>query len=170
MENTNKEKFKVNRIKVLRESLGYSQDYVASQLNITQQALSRIEQNPENATLNRLKELSLILGVSLTSLIGEEDTYILQNFQQQGGQASTVMYMTGIAENERKAYENHIKDLKEQLVLLSDLLKKTIIITTNTCKKYEMRLIIIPTSISSNYSYINDIKIKAIIIAANDME
>jgi transcriptional regulator with XRE-family HTH domain len=124
MENTNKEKFKANRIKVLRESLGYSQDYVASQLNITQQALSRIEQNPENATLNRLKELSLILGVSLTSLIGEEDTYILQNFQQQGGQASTVMYMTGIAENERKAYENHIKDLKEQLVLLSDLLKK----------------------------------------------
>ena len=124
MENTNKEKFKANRIKVLRESLGYSQDYVASQLNITQQALSRIEQNPENATLNRLKELSLILGVSLTSLIGEEDTYILQNFQQQGGQASTIMYMTGIAENERKAYENHIKDLKEQLVLLSDLLKK----------------------------------------------
>ena len=124
MENSNKEKFKVNRIKVLRESLGYSQEYVASQLSITQQALSRIEQNPENATLNRLKELSLILGVSLTSLIGEEDTYILQNFQQQGGQASTVMYMTGIAENERRAYENHIKDLKEQLTLLSDLLKK----------------------------------------------
>jgi len=124
MENTNKEKFKANRIKVLRESLGYSQEYVASQLSITQQALSRIEQNPENATLNRLKELSLILGVSLTSLIGEEDTYILQNFQQQGGQASTVMYMTGIAENERKAYESHIKDLKEQIILLSDLLKK----------------------------------------------
>lgn len=124
MENTNKEKFKANRIKVLRESLGYSQEYVASQLSITQQALSRIEQNPENATLNRLKELSLILGVSLTSLIGEEDTYILQNFQQQGGQASTVMYMTGISEHERKAYENHIKDLKDQLVLLSDLLKR----------------------------------------------
>ena len=124
MENTNKEKFKANRIKVLRESKGYSQEYVASQLSITQQALSRIEQNPENATLNRLKELSLILGVSLISLIGEEDTYILQNFQQQGGQASTVMYMTGISENERKAYENHIKDLKEQLFLLSDLLKK----------------------------------------------
>ena len=124
MENTNKEKFKANRIKVLRESLGYSQEYVASQLSITQQALSRIEQNPENATLNRLKELSLILGVSLTSLIGEEETYILQNFQQQGGQASTVMYMTGIAENERKAYESHIKDLKEQITLLSDLLKK----------------------------------------------
>jgi transcriptional regulator with XRE-family HTH domain len=124
MENTNKEKFKANRIKVLRESKGYSQEYVASQLSITQQALSRIEQNPENATLNRLKELSLILGVSLTSLIGEEDTYILQNFQQQGGQASTVMYMTGISENERKAYENHIKDLKEQLFLLSNLLKK----------------------------------------------
>lgn len=124
MENTNKEKFKANRIKVLRESLGYSQEYVASQLSITQQALSRIEQNPENATLNRLKELSLVLGVSLTSLIGEEDTYILQNFQQQGGQASTVMYVTGISENERKAYESHIKDLKEQVLLLSELLKK----------------------------------------------
>jgi hypothetical protein len=64
------------------------------------------------------------LGVSLTSIIGEEDSYILQNFQQQGGQASTVMYITGIGENERKSYENNIKDLKEQVVLLSDLLKK----------------------------------------------
>ena len=123
MKNTDKEKFKSNRIKVLRESLGYNQEYVASQLNITQQALSKIEQNPENATLSRLKDLSLVLGVSLVSLIGEDDTYILQNFQQQGGQASTIMYTTGVAESERKAYENHIKDLKEQIALLSDLLK-----------------------------------------------
>ena len=124
MDYSNEEKNKANRIKILRESLGYSQEYVASQLNISQQALSKLEQNPDNATLNRLKELSLVLGVSLTSLIGEEDTYILQNFQQQGGQASTVMYITGLTENERKTYENHISDLKEQVGLMKDLLNK----------------------------------------------
>jgi transcriptional regulator with XRE-family HTH domain len=97
-------------------------DYVAAKLELTQQAYSRIEKNPESASLKRLKQLSEILGVTLTTLIGEEDTYIQQNFQQQGGNASTVMYVTQPTEFERAAYESHLNDLRSQIDVLQKLL------------------------------------------------
>ena len=113
---------KQNRVRTIRESQGYSQDYVAAKLDLTQQAYSRIEKNPESASLKRLKQLSEVLGVTLTTLIGEDDTYIQQNFQQQGGNASTVMYVTQPADFERAAYENHLNDLRSQIDLLQKLL------------------------------------------------
>ena len=42
-----------------------------------------------------------------------------------GAIADQWHFLTGIGEHERKSYENHIKDLKEQVLLLSDLLKKS---------------------------------------------
>jgi len=111
-----------NRVRTIRESQGYSQEYVAAKLELTQQAYSRIEKNPESANLKRLRQLSEVLGVSLVSLIGEDDTYIQQNFQQQGGNASTVMYVTQPTEFERTAYENHLNDLRSQIDLLQKLI------------------------------------------------
>lgn len=119
-------KQKTNTIKEIRESKGLSQESVAYDLNITQQAYSRIEKNPESTTLKRLKELSKIFEVSLISLIGEEDTYIQQNFQQQGGYATSVINMQGnnLTIEEKRLYEEHIKDLRSQLELLKQLIKQ----------------------------------------------
>ena len=119
-------KQKTNTIKEIRESKGLSQESVAYDLNITQQAYSRIEKNPESTTLKRLKELSKIFEVSLISLIGEEDTYIQQNFQQQGGYATSVINMQGnnLTIEEKRLYEEHIKDLRSQVELLKQLIKQ----------------------------------------------
>jgi transcriptional regulator with XRE-family HTH domain len=113
-----------NKIKMVRESINLSQEYVASKLNLSQQAYSRMEKNPENISVGRLKELSAILGVPFTTLAGEEDMYIQQNYNQKGGHAGTVMYIQGMAENERAIYEKRIEDLKEQINTLNDLLLK----------------------------------------------
>lgn len=119
-------KQKTNTIKEIRESKGLSQESVAYDLNITQQAYSRIEKNPESTTLKRLKELSKIFEVSLISLIGEEDNYIQQNFQQQGGYATSVINMQGnnLIIEEKRLYEEHIKDLRSQVELLKQLIKQ----------------------------------------------
>jgi transcriptional regulator with XRE-family HTH domain len=103
-----------NRIKIMRESQGYSQEYVATKLNLSQQAYSNLEKNPDNVSIKRIKELAEILSVPLTSIIGEEDTYIQQNFQQQGGQASTVMHVQN-NEHVKEIYERYVKDLKEEI-------------------------------------------------------
>jgi len=111
-----------HRIRILRETLGYSQEYVASKLNISQQAYSNLEKNPDSLSLKRLKELGKVLNSPIAAVIGEDESYIQQNFHQQGGQASTVMYVQGIGELERKAFEEHIRSLKSEIEVLRELL------------------------------------------------
>lgn len=122
MEN-NKKYERPSTIRVIRESNGLSQEYVASKLEITQQAYSNIEKNPENASIKRLKQISEVLSVPVTSLIGESESYIQQNFQQQGGQAATVIHVQGMPENERKLYERLIEELKSEIALLKSMLE-----------------------------------------------
>jgi transcriptional regulator with XRE-family HTH domain len=111
-------------VRLIRESNGFSQEYVASKLDITQQAYSNIEKNPDNASVKRLRQLSQVFSVPVTSLIGETEQYIQQNFQQQGGQAATVIHVQGIPEHERQLYERLIEELKSENQLLRSLLDK----------------------------------------------
>ena len=122
MEN-NKKYERPSTIRVIRESNGLSQEYVASKLEITQQAYSNIEKNPENASIKRLKQISEVLSVPITSLIGESESYIQQNFQQQGGQAATIIHVQGIPEHERMLYERLIEELKSEIALLKSILE-----------------------------------------------
>ena len=111
-------------VRIIRESNGFSQEYVASKMELSQQAYSNIEKNPENASVKRLRQLSDIFSVPVTSLIGETEQYIQQNFQQQGGQAATVIHVQGIPEHERQLYERLIEELKSENKLLRSLLNK----------------------------------------------
>ena len=112
----------INKIRMLREGVGYSQDYVAKKLNITQQAYSKIEKNPDNATLERLKQLSEVLGVKINSIVGDDDMYIQQNFHQQGGNAATVMHITGLADRERALFIPQIESLQKQVEVLTKII------------------------------------------------
>jgi transcriptional regulator with XRE-family HTH domain len=112
------------KIRMVRESRQLSQEYVAGRMKISQQAYSRLEQDGENVSLKRLKQLAEALEVPLQSLIGDDDLYIQQNYNQQGGNAGSVLYIQGLADTERLAYENHIADLRRQIKLLESLLAK----------------------------------------------
>ena len=98
---------------MLCEGIGLSQEYVAEKLNITQQAYSKMEKNPKNASLERLQQLSEVLGAKINRIVGDDDINILQNFHQQGGNASTVMYITGLADREREALLQQISNLQK---------------------------------------------------------
>ena len=113
-------------VRLIRESNGFSQEYVASKLDISQQAYSNIEKNPDNASMKRLRQLSQVFSVPVTSLIGETEQIIQQNFQQQGGQAATVIHVQGIPEHERQLYERLVDELKSEIQLLRSLLDKHI--------------------------------------------
>ena len=109
-----------DNIRIIREARGYSQDYVASKLEITQQTYSNIEKNPEKATVKRLKELAAVLQVNFVTLLGEDEVYIQQNFSQNGGNAATQMNVVG-DKSENDIYERFIAELKEEIIFLRGL-------------------------------------------------
>lgn len=55
-----------------RELKNYTQDYVAKQMGISQNAYSKIENNYTQLTVKHVKELSRILQVSLLDLLRDE--------------------------------------------------------------------------------------------------
>ena len=113
-----------NRIKQLRTALGYSQEYIAAMLKITQQAYSNIESNPEKASLARLKKLAELLRVDLFTLIGEDKSLIQTNVNQKGGQAATQMVFHQENQTDKNVYERYIEELKNQNDYLKSLISK----------------------------------------------
>ncbi len=59
-------------IKKYRELRNYSQKYVASRLNMSQNAYSKIENNITQLTVHHVKELARILDVSVTDLLRDD--------------------------------------------------------------------------------------------------
>ena len=105
-------------IRLIRESKGYSQDYVSKKMKVTQQAYSAMEKKPENMTLSRLKSLASILGVNLISLIGDDSAYFQHNFSQQGGQAATQMVFNQGSDDTKSLYERYIQQLNDEIHFL----------------------------------------------------
>jgi transcriptional regulator with XRE-family HTH domain len=111
-----------SNIRLIREARSLSQEYVAVQLNITQQAYSAIEKKPEKATLKRLKDIAVIFQVPMITLLGEDEEALQQNFKQAGGNAGTKL--KNIYTN-ADVLERLVAELKDEINFLrSALLKK----------------------------------------------
>jgi hypothetical protein len=74
-------------------------------------------------SLKRLKDLCLVLDVNLVTLLGEDNVYVQQNYNQQGGQASTKMTVNNSSELEKELYERIITQLKEEVSYLKSITK-----------------------------------------------
>ena len=61
------------KIKQLRESVGWSQSYLAKEAGITSAAISMIEKGGREPTLSLLQKIANALGVSITCFLNLEN-------------------------------------------------------------------------------------------------
>ena len=113
----------IDNIRLIRKSKDLSQEFMAKKLNITQQAYSLMEKNPDMITLKRLKDLCKILEVNLVTLIGEDNVFVQQNYNQAGGKAATQMIFNSETDNEKELYERLIVTLKDEISYLRSRLQ-----------------------------------------------
>ena len=115
------------KVKTLRESKGYSQEYMADMLKISQQTYSLIEKRPEKSSLLRIQKLANILDVKVSFLLNEEDAFNLYSFHQEGG--NTASYIQNNTHQE--FHEEIVKQLKEEIKYLRKLVDSKIIFHQN---------------------------------------
>jgi transcriptional regulator with XRE-family HTH domain len=58
-----------NNIRIVREIRGFSQEYVASNLGVSQRALSKIERGESDVTFKRLGQLCVLFEIRLEDLL-----------------------------------------------------------------------------------------------------
>lgn len=109
-------------IRLIRESRGYSQEFMASRLYVTQQAYSRMEKQPENMTLKRLRDVADILELDFLYLLEEMNVSIYPKRKEKIGYSSA-----NIIENSQTYTDENtelITSLQNEVKFLRSLLKK----------------------------------------------
>ena len=109
------------KIKQIRELKNLTQDYVASQLQLTTRAYSKIESGETQLTINRLNEISSILGIEPIELLGFDDKQVFNNYGKQEGNIG--INHINIPEKLIQQYEKTIQVLEDEVLLLKSLLK-----------------------------------------------
>lgn len=108
------------KIKQIRELKNLTQDYVASQLQLTTRAYSKIESGETQLTINRLNEISSILGIEPIEVLGFDDKQVFNNCKQEG---NIGINHINIPDKLIQQYEKTIQVLEDEVLLLKSLLK-----------------------------------------------
>ncbi|MCC7333207.1 MAG: helix-turn-helix transcriptional regulator [Flavobacteriales bacterium] len=104
------------KIRQIREIKGLSQDYVATELGISQPSYARLEKEDERISIIRLINIAEILKTSVAELINEKAGKVInqQNSENPSAYVDTVI----------NADKEHIQTLKEEIVFLREQLSK----------------------------------------------
>lgn len=82
------------KIRKIRAMKGYSQEYMASKLNMSQNNYSRIELDQNKINLDRLHELAEVLGVDDMDILKFDDKYFFNSVShnQTGGETKSGIF------------------------------------------------------------------------------
>lgn len=100
----------MDNIKKIRQRKGYSHDYVALELDISQAAYSKLEKNETKLTVERLYRLAEILSTPVTELLEESAKNV---FHQNNNDNGTFI---GNQEIQNLYQEN--KEMNDKIILL----------------------------------------------------
>jgi transcriptional regulator with XRE-family HTH domain len=108
------------KIRKIREIKGFSQEYMASRLKMSQNNYSRIELDQNNITLSRLEEIANVLEVKPSDIVEFDTQYVLHNTwnNQTGGESKG-----GVFHN-----DSIVKELKEHIAYLQEENKRLVAI------------------------------------------
>lgn len=103
------------RIKKIRESRNYTQEYMSDKLNISQNTYSKIETGGIKLTVDRLKQISDVLEMSIEEILNNET----QTFNFHNSNIEKFYgYIETLHEDNKELTQTTIKVLNEQLTYL----------------------------------------------------
>jgi len=116
----------VSNIKRIREQKGYSQEYMAIQLDMKQATYSRLESQESKLTLDRLQQIADILETDISTLLNSSKVTI----QNQTNNEGSFGYVENLYNENKEAVrkliqtlENENQHLKKEIEFLRSLVK-----------------------------------------------
>ena len=107
------------KIKQIRELKNFTQEHVATQLGLTTRAYSKIEAGDTQLTINRLNEISAILGIDPLEVLGFDDKQIFNNCKQEGNQNTIGTANYYLPDKLIQQYEKTIQILENKVIVYS---------------------------------------------------
>jgi transcriptional regulator with XRE-family HTH domain len=106
------------KIKMIRELKGYSQDYMANMLNITQNTFSKIERGESNLSLDKAIEICNVLEIDINTLLNFDEKQVFNHCSQSGNFGNNNTFNLNSIEKIQDLYERIIKAKDEEIDFL----------------------------------------------------
>jgi transcriptional regulator with XRE-family HTH domain len=106
------------KIRKVRELKGFTQDFVARKLNISQRAYSKIERGETKVDNKRIADISGILEVDQVILLAFDESHVFHNITRA---AKFKHFVYHVPEKLIEQYEARIKQLEEENCFLKNL-------------------------------------------------
>jgi len=110
------------KIKLIREIRGFSQENVAAKLGIAQNSYSRIETNQAKLDSAMLVKLADVLGVSPMDILSGQPAII--NFQSNKGTQQSFGYVENVTTGQKELYDKLIAGKDEEIARLNKIIEK----------------------------------------------
>jgi transcriptional regulator with XRE-family HTH domain len=110
------------KIRIIREMRGFSQENVAAKLGIAQNAYSRIETNQTKLESSVLVKLADILGVSPMDILSSQPAII--NLQSNKGTQQSFGYVENVISGQKELYEKMLQSKDEEISRLNKIVEK----------------------------------------------
>jgi transcriptional regulator with XRE-family HTH domain len=111
------------KIKQLRELKNYTQEFMATQLGLSTRAYSKIESGETQLTINRLNEISSVLGIEPMEILGCDHKNIFTNCTQEGDYSTMGSSSYSMPDKLLEQYELRIQQLETEVLFLRTLVK-----------------------------------------------
>lgn len=108
------------KLKTLRQNKGYSQEFVADSLHMSQSAYARMENGKSNSWATYINQICELYEIQPEELLKQETIIVNQN--QHGGNGAFIINQ--ISEKLIEQYELRIKEKNQQILELKNKLKK----------------------------------------------
>lgn len=108
-------------IRKIREQKGFSQDYMATELSISQASYARIENEATKLTIDRLSKIAEILQTDITDFFNASKLTIQNQTNNEGAYGNG--YIQNLHIESKEIYEKLLQSKDEQIKLLQELLK-----------------------------------------------
>lgn len=108
------------KIRKIRELRGFSQEFMASELEISQPGYSKIEKDEVKPDIDRLGKIANVLGIDLQSLLNFDDSFVfnIQNNVYETGSNAVSGVVNYFEANAKQQYEQLLKEKDEHITAL----------------------------------------------------
>jgi transcriptional regulator with XRE-family HTH domain len=109
------------KIRQIRELKGYSQEYLAEKLGISQRAYSKIERSEIKIDWEKIQDIASIFEMEPLDIVSFDDSLIF-NYCHQSGKIETINNY--IPDQLITQYEARIKQLEDEVQFLRGIISK----------------------------------------------
>jgi transcriptional regulator with XRE-family HTH domain len=120
------------RIKKLRESKNWTQEYMASQLKISQNTYSRLENENVKLSTERLKQIAAIFEVPAEYLLNSDAP--VYNFHNENASIKYAGHIENIYDDQKEVFQKSIQILEDQLKHYQQENKRLMVLLEKTLK------------------------------------